>query len=68
MFGRLDKFDGLIFGVSIYGGQGGGGGGGGWLIFGMLIGLHIWGVIFVSNFNLFSSVVNMAIERDRQWR
>ena len=27
MFGRLDKFDGLIFGVSIYGGQGGGGGG-----------------------------------------
>ena len=25
MFGRLDKFDGLIFGVSIYGGQGGGG-------------------------------------------
>ena len=46
----------------------GGGGGGGWLIFGMLIGLHIWGVIFVSNFNLFSSVVNMAIERDRQWR
>ena len=43
-------------------------GGGGWLIFGMLIGLHIWGVIFVSNFNLFSSVVNMAIERDRQWR
>ena len=67
MFGRLDKFDGLIFGVSIYEGQGGGGGGG-WLIFGMLIGLHIWGVIFVSNFNLFSSVVNMAIERDRQWR
>ena len=66
MFGRLDKFDGLIFGVSIYEGQGGGGGG--WLIFGMLIGLHIWGVIFVSNFNLFSSVVNMAIERDRQWR
>ena len=28
MFGRLDKFDGLIFGVSIYEGQGGGGGGG----------------------------------------
>ena len=26
MFGRLDKFDGLIFGVSIYEGQGGGGG------------------------------------------
>ena len=25
MFGRLDKFDGLIFGVSIYEGQGGGG-------------------------------------------
>ena len=67
MFGRLDKFDGPIFGVSIYGGQGRGGGVG-WLIFGMFLGLHIWGVIFVSNFNLFSSVVNMAIERDRQWR
>ena len=32
MFGRLDKFDGPIFGVSIYGGQGRGGGGG-WMAF-----------------------------------
>ena len=23
---------------------------------------------FLNNFNIFSSVVNMAIERDRQWR
>ena len=40
-FCRLDKFDGPIF-------RGGGGGWvtyirGKWLIFGMLIGLHIWG-------------------------
>ena len=44
MFRRLDKFDGPIFGgwlegagVRIYGG----------LIFGMLIGLHVWGHIYI---------------------
>ena len=39
MFGRLDKFDGLIFGVSIYGGQGGGGGG--WMA-------YIWHVNWIT--------------------
>ena len=41
MFRRLDKFDEIIYGWE-RGAEGGWGDIRGWLIFGMLIGLHIW--------------------------